>query len=364
MLRSFRFLFRILLLLDALICVHRRRTSRQAALLSVLAIATEKKLPLTPMLDAFADESGFGWRHSVRDLSDMLQAGTSLPDALEAVPGVVPPEAVLAARIGAESGTLPAALRSAAEKLAPRGEPATYSPGAVVLYLVFLTFVLVLITGFVMIYIIPKFRKIFEDFGVELPALTQLVIGTSDFAVTYGLLFIPLLLAVLWIALVYGVAAGRRAIPVTGPFALLLRIVPRIATGDILRNLSYVVSAGRPLLGALSTMAASHPAALIRRRIDIVAFAVEAGGNCWQAMTDVGLIRRREAAVLSSAERAGNLDWALRELAGNIDSRIALRFGVVVEFARPVLLLAYGTTVATVVIGLFLPLVKLINDLS
>ena len=62
--------------------LHRARAARQAALLSVLAIATEKQLPLAPLLDAFADDSRSRWRHHIRDLSDMLQSGASLPEHL------------------------------------------------------------------------------------------------------------------------------------------------------------------------------------------------------------------------------------------------------------------------------------------
>ena len=103
--------FKFLMVFDVLGWLHRARAARQSALLSVLAIATEKQLPLTPILDAFADDSRFGWRHQVHDLSDMLQAGTSLADALEAVHGLLPPDVVRAARVGAESGTLAAALK-------------------------------------------------------------------------------------------------------------------------------------------------------------------------------------------------------------------------------------------------------------
>ena len=357
-------ILRFLMLFDLLGWFHQARATRQAALLSVLAIAIEKKLPLVPMLDAFADDSRFGWRHSVRDLSDMLQSGVSLPDALEAVPGLLPADAVLAARVGAESGALAAALKLAAEKLAPRRESVFSSPGTVVLYLVFLTLIMLLIVGYIMVKVIPKLVLIFEDFGVELPKLTQTVIAASEFAFSYGLLLIPLLFAVLWIAVVYAVAAGRGQIPLTGPFTILLRMVPRIATGDILRNLSVVVAAGRPLAGALTTMAGFHPTPSIRRRISAVATGVDQGHDCWYSLTDAGLIKRRKAALLASAERVGNLDWALRQLAGSIDSRIEFRFNMLLEFVRPLLLLFYGMIVATVVVGLFMPLIELLNELT
>ena len=133
------FFYQFLMVFDVLGWLHRARAARQSALLSVLAIATEKQLPLTPILDAFADDSRLGWRQQVHDLSDMLQAGTSLPDALEAVHGLLPPDVVMAARVGAESGTLPAALKIAAERLAPRDTTTVSSPGSIVVYLMFVT---------------------------------------------------------------------------------------------------------------------------------------------------------------------------------------------------------------------------------
>ena len=107
-----------------------------------------------------------------------------------------------------------------------------------------------------------------------------------------------------------------------------------------------------------------HPAHTIRRRIATVADSVEQGHDCWQALLEVGLVSRREAALLSSAERAGNLDWALRRTADNVDSRISFRFNALVEFVRPVLMLVYAGIVGVVVVGLFMPIVKLLSDLS
>ena len=80
----------------------------------VLAIAAEKQLPLVPVLDAFADDTQGWWRREVRALAAKLNSGLSLPDALASLPGILPPEAVVAARLGAESGTLGPALRVAA----------------------------------------------------------------------------------------------------------------------------------------------------------------------------------------------------------------------------------------------------------
>lgn len=360
--------------LDALLApgwLYRVRNSRQAALLSLMAIATERRLPLAPILDAFADDSKTGWRRRIRDLSDMLQSGASLPDALEAVPGLLPDRVVMSIRVGAESGAVVPALKLAAEQLSPGRPSSMASPSGILTYLSVLAIVMVAIISYMMIEIVPKLARIFEGFGTELPELTQFIIAASQSAATYGVLAVPLLIGLGYLASVlvdFAEASGHGPFPFTGPFTgpskWLLRIMPRIASGGILRSLSIAVAAGRPLAGALSTMAGTHPVPVVRRRISRVADDVERGHDCWQSMLATGLIGRREATLLEAAERAGNLDWALRQVASGADSRVSYRFSAVAEFVRPLLLLLVAVVVGIFVVGMFLPLVKLLNDLS
>jgi type II secretory pathway component PulF len=129
-----------------------------------------------------------------------------------------------------------------------------------------------------------------------------------------------------------------------------------------LRSLGLAVDGGRPLQTALAVLAARHPDRTFRRRIAQVEESVALGVGCWQSLRSVGLLRSGEMALLEAAQRVGNLGWALRGVADSMERRSEQRTRIVVELLRPVGLLTAGTVVAFFVIGMFLPLVKILSD--
>jgi type II secretory pathway component PulF len=142
------------------------------------------------------------------------------------------------------------------------------------------------------------------------------------------------------------------------------RYFPRLRAPDMLRCLAVVIQAGRPVSSAIASLVAHHPDSSIRRNLSFVQTDVLAGGDVWVSLADNKLVRRAESAILASAQRAGNLPWALRNTADGIERKIRHRFQVVLEFFRPALMLALGSIVGLIVVALFMPLIKLINDFA
>jgi len=333
---------------------------RQGALLLALSIAVEKQLPLVPVLEAFAEDSHGRWRVHALQLADMLREGDPLADALETLQGVVPAPAVLAARVGSESGTLGPALRLAAETFT---NEKPYQYGAVsslLIYLSGLTGAMISITGFVMYYIIPKFKKIFADFGTELPDSTTTLINVSDAAVSLFPLHTPLVFIAVALAIFFFVYGSRSL----ARWPYVPRFWPWLRGPEILRAIVVAVEAGRPVTTALATLESAYPDQSVRRRLVRVKHAAEAGDDVWHSLMTNGIIRHTDAVVLEAAQRAGNLPWVLRHLANNIENRANYRLLLFLESARPILLIAFGVLVGSIVIALFMPLIKLLNDLS
>src|SRR4029078_6627520 len=163
----------------------RSRATRQATLLRTLAIAVARQLPLVPFLEALADEGAGRGRWKVKGRADLIAAGVSIPDALEAMPGVLPNDSVALVRVGARAGNLTGALREAAAQARRRSENTGMRFQGTLLYMCLLFGVLGMITTFIMVWIIPNYKSIFEGFGVKLPPLTEAVIHFSDFGASY-----------------------------------------------------------------------------------------------------------------------------------------------------------------------------------
>src|SRR5262249_121135 len=117
------------------------------------------------------------------------------------MPGVLPSDTVALVRIGAESGNIAGALREAATLARRRSENTGMRFQGTLLYLSLVFIVLGAICSFIMIWIIPKFKAIFQGFDKNLPALTETIIRVSDVSAAYWYVFIffPLLLLGMWL---------------------------------------------------------------------------------------------------------------------------------------------------------------------
>ena len=289
----------------------RSQATRQATLLSTLAVAVEKQFPLVPFLEALADEAGGRWRWKVRGLADLITAGVSIPDALEAIPGILPQDAVALVRVGARTGNMSGALREAATLARRRSENTGMRFQGTLLYLCLLFMVLGMISSFLMIWIIPKFKAIFEGFDSKLPALTETVIAVSDLGSKYWylLLFFPFALVGMWMLMAIALDLLGWGPVWNRPLRLAQNAWPRLKTPHVLRCLSVAVDAGRPLSEALTTVAARHPDRDFRLKIKDLAAAVVRGDDCWSTLRAARMLQRGEVALLESAQRVGNLVW-------------------------------------------------------
>ncbi|MHB1036498.1 MAG: type II secretion system F family protein [Pirellulales bacterium] len=333
--------------------------AQQNALLWVLIVTTERLIPLASAVEAFAYERGGRFGRRAAALAYLLQDGVPLPEALERLPGLLPPSAVLAVRLGYETGALAPALREAAAGGAFR-QPLWAAMADKVFYVVGLVVFAAGVITFMMLKITPAFEKIFQDFGVDLPLLTRYVIAVAGSEITQ--LSLSLFVFVGFWFLVY--LALRRAGVVRWSLPLLDRLMIRVDGAVVLRTLAVVAEKGRPLYPAFQSLAATYPKRLVRRKLWSVVRQLETGADWCESLRGQGLIGRAESSVLQSAERVGNLPWAMREMAESSQRRLAYRLNALGQLMFPLALLAFGGLVFVIVVGYFLPLVTVIQSLA
>ncbi|MGE4002930.1 MAG: type II secretion system F family protein, partial [Planctomycetaceae bacterium] len=278
--------------------------------------------------------------------------------------GVLPNSTVAEFRAAQAAGTLPQALRNtAATATNSLLHNRLDSSLAVTAVYVWIMLVMVFnVVAFMMYWIIPKFKDIFNDFGVELPRWTVQAISLSDGLVSNMLLVMPLInlpiLAGLTAVIVGTVGWGNLNFP------LLMRWFPRWDAPGLLRSLSYTVESGRPIPESLEVMAEHARRVDLRERFARMQQATERGEPVWSALAVEGFLRGPEAAALEAAARTGNLHWALRTLADSMQRTTGHRAQFWLEILKPAVVVAVGCLVAFFVIAFFLPLVKLIQDLT
>jgi type IV pilus assembly protein PilC len=368
----------------------RTRQGRRDELLQLLSAAVGSGVPLAPAVRAYvAERPNHRWAWGVafigtlglfplapwgpvlwlwlwwtrfdrraRQFARRLDGGASLTEAFREVPAVAAAEARLAAAVGEDTGRLADALRRAdRESLAAAWVellPRLLYPFVVLL-------VVANVATFLMTVILPKYLRIFAEFGEKLPAATQWLRDLWGGAVEPFLALIPvgLVASIGLVVLLVGSPSARWRLPVFG------RLYRWEVQGQVLRLLGSLVGAGRPAPTALRTLAGFDdfpPPA--RRRLLAAAGAADRGDPLADALRGAGLLPKGMAPLVRAAEPAGTLPWVLAELGeaqGGRALRLVRRTSLVVS---PLLVVAVGGVVGFVVVAMFVPLIALLTRLS
>jgi type IV pilus assembly protein PilC len=142
------------------------------------------------------------------------------------------------------------------------------------------------------------------------------------------------------------------------------RLLRRRHAALVLRALSVVIEANRPMATGLAIVAAHYPTRWIRRRLTKAERDVRLGADWIDALWRAGIIRRSDAEVLASAASVGNLAWACRELADTADRRQQLRLQILIQTLFPIAVILMGLTIGFLCLAYFVPIVTLIQRLT
>jgi type II secretory pathway component PulF len=325
-------------------------------------------LPLDQGLAAIAREMGGGrLQRATAEIAADLHAGRTLPESLERQRGRVPEfyaglvaSGIRTGRLGEVLSTLTAYARAIADLRAT-------VVGAVFYPTVILVFAFILF-GFVCHFIIPQFKRIFLDFGIELPAITRFAIAIGDHPTEFYV-FPPLAVLFTLAAAKFSLrstSGGRRAwarfiysMPIIGT---LVRSARLAAFTDLLATL---VDHSVPLAEAfrMAGQASSDP--LMTEAAQQVEDDLRGGTSLGEALRNRRLVPELIAWMTGLGERRGNLAAALRQASQVYRRQVETRAQVLRTVLPPFLvMMTAAVLVAFFALAMFLPLVKLIAELS
>ncbi len=143
----------------------------------------------------------------------------------------------------------------------------------------------------------------------------------------------------------------------------ITRLFPRLDTPSLMRNMALVIDTGKPMVEGISLAAYFYPSPGLRRTLSQIEVAVRHADDCFHQMHKHRLITKSEEQLLRSAERVGNLSWALRHLAQNLERRYWYRFRLTMEFVKPLVIFGFGLLVLGFAVSFFMPMVTLLTQL-
>lgn len=360
------------------------RFCRREELLHLLASAAESGVPLVSALRAYLQDRprgdmrafwlgtllclfpvpGYYWiwyRRTnfdckVEQLARQLEQGVPLFRALQVAPALATRDAVLAAAIGETTGQLPRCLRGATER---RLSTVWMEMFPQLVYPFVLLIVIAGVVSFLGYFIVPKFKKIFQIFGVSLPPATEMLLYQSDLIVEYGWVIVVGIQLVMVLGVVLILSSTARWF-----FPGLGAIYRRMIRSRVLQTLSLLLQVGKPVPESLAVLSGMPMGAMALRLLDRARTRVERGEPFDESLFQVGLLPASMLPLVRTAERAGNLPWALGEMADALYDRTMRNLQRVVQAVFPFVVILFGAVVGFIVVSMFLPLVKLITELS
>lgn len=339
-----------------------------------LSTLQDAGLPLLRSLQILEGQAKPGpLKNVLIDLTDEVQGGSSLSEAMAKHPKAFDRLFVKMIAAGEVGGVLDIILQRLAEFMEKAQRLKRQIKGALVYPLV-VVFVAVMILVLIMVVIIPQFQKIFEDFGVELPWLTIWLTDTSRWmagqqpgqVVPGAVIFVGTLIAIPFGWKLIRLAKPGRA--VTDRLILWTPVIGNVnrksTVAKFTRTLGTLVSAGVPILEAIRITADTSGNAVFEKALMRVHDSVREGESFAVPLRESKTCEPIVVNMVDVGEETGELDVMLMKIADNYDEEVDVAVKAALSLLEPVMVVAIGGMVGTIVIAMFLPMVAMIESLN
>ena len=297
----------------------------------------------------------------VMDIKSSVEGGTSLADSIAKHPLHFDDLFVNLVNAGEQAGALETLLDKIAtykektEAIKKKIKKALFYPTAVLL-------VAFIVTAILLIFVIPQFEDLFQGFGADLPAFTQMVINLSLFVREKGVILFLGIVAGFWVFF-YFKKRSRKMRQILDRMALKMPII-----GDILnkaaiarfsRTLATMFSAGVPLVEALDSVAGATGNIVYEDATNAMRDEVATGQRLQRAMLDTELFPNMAVQMIAIGEESGSLDDMASKVADFYEEEVDNMVDSMSSLLEPLIMAILGVLVGGLVIAMYLPIFKL-----
>jgi type IV pilus assembly protein PilC len=321
-------------------------------------------------------------RRIIGDIAVAIEGGSTFSEALAQHPKVFNKLYVNMVKAGELGGVLEIVLNRLAEFM-EKAEKIKGKVKAALFYPVAVLIVAVIILAVLMIFVVPKFKQIFEDMleGSQLPGFTQFVMNIADMiksktiligdAAPWGLPVFPG--PVVW-ALVGGVIVFRLLLktklvrkyfdrfklimPILGP------VISKVAIARFTRTLGTLISSGVPILQALTIVKETSGNVVVSEAVGNIHESVKEGETITAPLDASRVFPPMVISMVDVGEQTGALPEMLMKIADNYEEEVDNAVTAMTSLLEPIMIVFLAVIVGSIVIALFLPLIVMIDKLG
>jgi type IV pilus assembly protein PilC len=340
-----------------------------------LSTLQDAGLPLLRSLQILEGQQKPGLLKSILlQVCEDVEAGSTLSDALAKHPKAFDRLYCKMVNAGEIGGVLDIILQRLANFMEKAQRLRRRIIGAMIYPTVVIIVAVLIVTG-IMVFVIPKFQEIFNDFEVAIPALTLWLIDVSRWVagartsnqVIPGwawIVFGPILL-VMFLKLIRKTGPGRAAtdhirvrIPLVGD------LIKKTSVARFTRTLGTLISAGVPILEAIMITRDTAGNYVYEKALTKVHDSIREGETFAAPLRESKVCDAIVVNMIDVGEETGDLDTMLMKVADNYDEEVDVAVQSLLSMLEPLLVVVLGLVIGTIVIALFLPLVAMIEQVS
>ncbi len=315
--------------------------SDRYSLLRVLQLAIEERRPLVPMIEALAQDERSSQRWRLGRLLAQLREGRTVPDALEATPGLLPRRDVARIRANYQLG-----LAASNEFLADAsmgGECRTaVDPHAMiwrtVWYLVMTLGTAILVSTYLYSEFFSTSEMILRDMESTVPRAMRTFrwLGEQVEAWAWILVF------VVFLALLLGWSRRVRHALTRMPWVSRLLFARDWHAAELLSAMASSAEAGRPLVSTISSLARTYHDPKIRHQLLVVRNELDHGTHAWETFQHAQILDATDVRLIRLEETFDDFPWTLRKLAATKRAKAATKMNVLMQFGQWIVILVLG----------------------
>lgn len=295
------------------------------------------------------------------DIKTSIEGGSTLHEAIGKHPVQFDELYRNLVRAGESAGVLDTVLHTIAtykeniETLKGKIKKALFYPSMVIA-------VAILVSAILLIFVVPQFQNVFKSFGADLPAFTLMIVGASEFMVSYWL---PILVIIV-VGIIAFIQAKKRSLAfqhfldrVILKLPVIGQIMHNSAIARFSRTLGVTFKAGVPLTEALDTVAGATGNSVYEKAVYRIKDDVSVGYPLNIAMRQVNIFPHMVIQMASIGEEAGALDTMLFKVAEFYEQEVNNAVDALASLIEPFIMIFLGVVVGGMVVGMYLPIFKI-----
>jgi len=323
-------------------------------------------LPLVQALDILASQTeNPTFKNVLSSVKNDVESGKTFADALSKHPKVFDSLFVNLIAAGETGGVLDTIMQRLSVYLEKNARIRRQVKGAMVYPLVVVG-VGIIITIFMLLFVIPVFEAMFADFGAALPGPTQFVVDLSNILRNFWwlLILIPAGGFFAWVSIRRS-PQGREVtdriflqLPIFGP------VLRKLAVARFTRTMATMLTSGVPIMDAMEIVAKSAGNVVIEKALMYSRQKISEGKSLAEPLGETKVFPGMVVQMISVGEATGAMDTMLSKIADFYDEEVDVAVAALTSLIEPIIMLFIAVLLGGLVISMYLPIFSLAGAIS